>query len=314
MSDYAEFTITKKSVAKPVITSGAVYSGETQTVTVSGFDPSVMTVTGAGAVYTIENGVLTITATESGTYSFGIALRDSDNYEWADGTTDTVTLDWTIEQGEQNLVWLIAVLGTVVFAELLAAIIRGVSGRKKNGNGSDGGNGGDDSGNDGDVGGNGNGPEESGEGGGGTAVAAEDRGNEAFAFLPMICASTFVPAGQMAAIIALASAAVVMGVIDVVVFVRKRKKKGQDEEAAPEETPQEEPSEAAYAEEPAPDISAEEPAAPEMAAAVIGAESPADEEPARTEPAAEAPSEELPPEEIPAVVTAETAVQPPEEE
>lgn len=314
VSDYAEFTITKKSVAKPVITSGAVYNGETQTVTVSGFDPSVMTVTGAGAVYTIENGVLTITATESGTYSFGIALRDSDNYEWADGTTDTVTLDWTIEQGEQNLVWLIAVLGTVVFAELLAAIIRGVSGRKKNGNGSDGGNGGDDSGNDGDVGGNGNGPEESGEGGGGTAVAAEDRGNEAFAFLPMICASTFVPAGQMAAIIALASAAVVMGVIDVVVFVRKRKKKGQDEEAAPEETPQEEPSEAAYAEEPAPDISAEEPAAPEMAAAVIGAESPADEEPARTEPAAEAPSEELPPEEIPAVVTAETAVQPPEEE
>lgn len=314
VSDYAEFTITKKSVAKPVITSGAVYNGETQTVTVSGFDPSVMTVTGAGAVYTIENGVLTITATESGTYSFGIALRDSDNYEWADGTTDTVTLDWTIEQGEQNLVWLIAVLGTVVFAELLAAIIRGVSGRKKNGNGSDGGNGGDDSGNDGDVGGNGNGPEESGEGGGGTAVAAEDRGNEAFAFLPMICASTFVPAGQMAAIIALASAAVVMGVIDVVVFVRKRKKKGQDEEAAPEETPQEEPSEAAYAEEPAPDISAEEPAAPEIAAAVIGAESPADEEPARTEPAAEAPSEELPPEEIPAVVTAETAVQPPEEE
>lgn len=314
VSDYAEFTITKKSVAKPVITSGAVYNGETQTVTVSGFDPSVMTVTGAGAVYTIENGVLTITATESGTYSFGIVLRDSDNYEWADGTTDTVTLDWTIEQGEQNLVWLIAVLGTVVFAELLAAIIRGVSGRKKNGNGSDGGNGGDDSGNDGDVGGNGNGPEESGEGGGGTAVAAEDRGNEAFAFLPMICASTFVPAGQMAAIIALASAAVVMGVIDVVVFVRKRKKKGQDEEAAPEETPQEEPSEAAYAEEPAPDISAEEPAAPEMAAAVIGAESPADEEPARTEPAAEAPSEELPPEEIPAVVTAETAVQPPEEE
>lgn len=314
VSDYAEFTITKKSVAKPVITSGAVYSGETQTVTVSGFDPSVMTVTGAGAVYTIENGVLTITATESGTYSFGIALRDSDNYEWADGTTDTVTLDWTIEQGEQNLVWLIAVLGTVVFAELLAAIIRGVSGRKKNGNGSDGGNGGDDSGNDGDVGGNGNGPEESGEGGGGTAVAAEDRGNEAFAFLPMICASTFVPAGQMAAIIALASAAVVMGVIDVVVFVRKRKKEGQDEEAAPEETPQEEPSEAAYAEEPAPDISAEEPAAPEIAAAVIGAESPADEEPARTEPAAEAPSEELPPEEIPAVVTAETAVQPPEEE
>lgn len=314
VSDYAEFTITKKSVAKPVITSGAVYNGETQTVTVSGFDPSVMTVTGAGAVYTIENGVLTITATESGTYSFGIVLRDSDNYEWADGTTDTVALDWTIEQGEQNLVWLIAVLGTVVFAELLAAIIRGVSGRKKNGNGSDGGNGGDDSGNDGDVGGNGNGPEESGEGGGGTAVAAEDRGNEAFAFLPMICASTFVPAGQMAAIIALASAAVVMGVIDVVVFVRKRKKKGQDEEAAPEETPQEEPSEAAYAEEPAPDISAEEPAAPEMAAAVIGAESPADEEPARTEPAAEAPSEELPPEEIPAVVTAETAVQPPEEE
>lgn len=314
VSDYAEFTITKKSVAKPVITSGAVYNGETQTVTVSGFDPSVMTVTGAGAVYTIENGVLTITATESGTYSFGIALRDSDNYEWADGTTDTVTLDWTIEQGEQNLVWLIAVLGTVVFAELLAAIIRGVSGRKKNGNGSDGGNGGDDSGNDGDVGGNGNGPEESGEGGGGTAVAAEDRGNEAFAFLPMICASTFVPAGQMAAIIALASAAVVMGVIDVVVFVRKRKKKRQDEEAAPEETPQEEPSEAAYAEEPAPDISAEEPAAPEIAAAVIGAESPADEEPARTEPAAEAPSEELPPEEIPAVVTAETAVQPPEEE
>ena len=314
VSDYAEFTITKKSVAKPVITSGAVYNGETQTVTVSGFDPSVMTVTGAGAVYTIENGVLTITATESGTYSFGIALRDSDNYEWADGTTDTVALDWTIEQGEQNLVWLIAVLGTVVFAELLAAIIRGVSGRKKNGNGSDGGNGGDDSGNDGDVGGNGNGPEESGEGGGGTAVAAEDRGNEAFAFLPMICASTFVPAGQMAAIIALASAAVVMGVIDVVVFVRKRKKKRQDEEAAPEETPQEEPSEAAYAEEPAPDISAEEPAAPEIAAAVIGAESPADEEPARTEPAAEAPSEELPPEEIPAVVTAETAVQPPEEE
>ncbi len=319
VSDYAEFTITKKSVAKPVITSGAEYNGETQTVTVSGFDPSVMTVTGAGAVYTIENGVLTITATESGTYSFGIALRDSDNYEWADGTTDTVTLDWTIEQGEQNLVWLIAVLGTVVFAELLAAIIRGVSGRKKNGNGSDGGNGGDDSGNDGDVGGNGNGPEESGEGGGGTAVAAEDRGNEAFAFLPMICASTFVPAGQMAAIIALASAAVVMGVIDVVVFVRKRKKKRQDEEAAPEETRTEEPSEAAYAEEPAPDISAEEPAAPEIAAAEIRAETPAEEEPACPEPEAETPQEELQLDELPhetlqPEVAAETAVQPPEEE
>lgn len=80
-TDPVEFNWTIKALQadKPVAATNLVYNGETQTGVA------------AGTGYNLAG---TSTAVNAGTYSVKAVLADG--YEWADGTTDILTLTWTI--------------------------------------------------------------------------------------------------------------------------------------------------------------------------------------------------------------------------
>ena len=71
---------------KPTVTGELTYTGASQQPTVSGFYSDFMSKSGETA------------KTTAGTYELVITLTDTDNCQWADGTTDPVTLEWTIEK------------------------------------------------------------------------------------------------------------------------------------------------------------------------------------------------------------------------
>ena len=60
------------------------YSGNSVTVTINGFDSATMSKTG------------TESATNAGSYTVTISLKNSAAYQWADGTTSNVVLNWSI--------------------------------------------------------------------------------------------------------------------------------------------------------------------------------------------------------------------------
>ncbi len=87
--DYAQaavsytLTVAPKKLAVP--TAGSyTYNKAEQTLTLTGFDAETMTLSGETA------------KTNAGTYAASVALKDSKNYAWADGTTAAKTVNWTI--------------------------------------------------------------------------------------------------------------------------------------------------------------------------------------------------------------------------
>ena len=80
------FTIKKAQLNKPTAsTTSFVYDGTSKGYS-SFHDSEVFEFTG------------TNTATNVGNYSFTISLKDKDNYEWKDGTTTDVVINWSITQ------------------------------------------------------------------------------------------------------------------------------------------------------------------------------------------------------------------------
>lgn len=75
-----EFTINKLDVKKPVVESAFSYDGTEKTSVVG------------NEYYTVINGV----AKNAGNYTATIALKDTDNTVWKDGTADAFTADWSI--------------------------------------------------------------------------------------------------------------------------------------------------------------------------------------------------------------------------
>ena len=89
----AELTVTKKApvkVEKPALDKTSfVYDGTEKSVTVA-----------ANEAYTVSG---TTKATNAGTYTVTVTLKDTEANVWADGTTDPVELTWTIAKADQTL-------------------------------------------------------------------------------------------------------------------------------------------------------------------------------------------------------------------
>lgn len=284
------FTISRAKLALPTLADSglqnisSVETGEWETVTLEGYDSRLMGILSSGMVnMTVDaEGKVSLLANDVGTYNISVYLKDTNNYEWAEQSSEpgtpavaNISLSWTVEDAAESMVWLIVTLSVILAAEivLLAVAIR----RGKKNNGGDGSDGTDE--NDGGNGGDGEetpadgaageesdgaageapaGEEpaggepaaDAGEAAAAPAVSAAPRPVKAYSFAPLAML-LFVPVGQIGAIAALGAACVVFAVCDIVAFVRSGKK-------AKEEPVQEQP-----AEEPAPEPIAEPVAEPE---------------------------------------------------
>lgn len=283
------FTISRAKLALPTLADSglqnisSVETGEWETVTLEGYDSRLMGILSSGMVnMTVDaEGKVSLLANDVGTYNISVYLKDTNNYEWAEQSSEpgtpavaNISLSWTVEDAAESMVWLIVTLSVILAAEivLLAVAIR----RGKKNNGGDGSDGTDEN-----DGGNGGGEEapadgaageesagaageapageepaggepaaDAGEAAAAPAVSAAPRPVKAYSFAPLAML-LFVPVGQIGAIAALGAACVVFAVCDIVAFVRSGKK-------AKEEPVQEQP-----AEEPAPEPIAEPVAEPE---------------------------------------------------
>ena len=211
VSGYKKFSITKRLITKPEITEQTDEKDGSRTYIIEGYDRDYMVLKGieVGMGVEIDGSRLIVTVTKDGENNLTVVLVDTDNCVWADGTEAPHTFELSVAE-TTDLTWLIILLAVVVFGELLTAIIRGVTGKKKNG----------------------------GNGGGTDGKSGSDGSDEMkglSAFLPMLTAAA-VPGGQLAAIIALGSTAAALGVVDVVMFVKKRKKKTDDQDSKEQET------------------------------------------------------------------------------
>ncbi len=75
----------KKTLALPEVLQTFVYDGTAKTLMVCGFDTNYMTISGN-------------TATNAGTYTCTLTLKNASTSVWEDGTTAAKTLTWTIDR------------------------------------------------------------------------------------------------------------------------------------------------------------------------------------------------------------------------
>ncbi|MDE7082427.1 MAG: hypothetical protein K2O89_01825 [Clostridia bacterium] len=80
------YTIHKAQLVKPVASGNLTYNGEEQTYSVGGYNSLLMSLGG------------TYAATNAGKYTATIEIKDTKNYEWADGTNTTLNFEWTINK------------------------------------------------------------------------------------------------------------------------------------------------------------------------------------------------------------------------
>ena len=79
-------TIIAKQLTIPAVSGTYTYNGTEQTVELSNFDDTTMEIVSGNK------------GTDASTYTVEIALKDSANYTWSDGTIANITLDWTIDK------------------------------------------------------------------------------------------------------------------------------------------------------------------------------------------------------------------------
>ena len=92
------------ALEKPAVSGNYVYDGTEKKISLTGFDPETMTVSG------------TTSATYPGTYTAVISLKDKDGCKWADGTTDDITLTWQIKDAPVTKYTVSAPAGVTVSA------------------------------------------------------------------------------------------------------------------------------------------------------------------------------------------------------
>ena len=85
-------TVTKANLSKPTVAGTYTYNGGSQTVSLSGYNSETMNVSGN-------------TGIDAGDYTATISLKDSNNYQWSDGSTGNVTLSWKINAKSVAVTW-----------------------------------------------------------------------------------------------------------------------------------------------------------------------------------------------------------------
>ena len=79
------WTIRKATVEVPTVSNTSFeQDGESHAPTISSYNTNAVTVTGNAA------------QTEAGTYTITFALKDKTNYQWLDGTTENISVEWEI--------------------------------------------------------------------------------------------------------------------------------------------------------------------------------------------------------------------------
>ena len=82
-----KFTVNKKQLNKPYASETEFdYDNTEHSLSVTGYDPGTMEQTG------------TVSETAVGDYEAKYSLKDTANYEWSDGTSDAVTINWKIKE------------------------------------------------------------------------------------------------------------------------------------------------------------------------------------------------------------------------
>ena len=85
------WTIGKASVAIPTANNTSfTYSGSAATLSLSNYDSALVSASG-------------ISATNAGNYTATFALKDSNNYQWSDGTTANKTIAWVINKAQASI-------------------------------------------------------------------------------------------------------------------------------------------------------------------------------------------------------------------
>lgn len=85
------WSIGKASVAIPTANSTSfTYNGSAATLSLSNYDSALVSASG-------------ISATNAGNYTATFALKDSNNYQWSDGTTANKTIAWVINKAQASV-------------------------------------------------------------------------------------------------------------------------------------------------------------------------------------------------------------------
>ena len=93
VSNTAKLTVVPKQITKPTANENLLYNGSGQL--------GVHNI--PEGTYAAGNG--TVSATNAGSYSVTYTLTNTTNYCWADGTTNPVTVNWSIAPREATLKW-----------------------------------------------------------------------------------------------------------------------------------------------------------------------------------------------------------------
>ena len=99
------FTIGRQKVTAPAVPAGQwTYDGSAKSVTLENFSSNIMGVYSMDGLSLEVAGVTGVrfVTTDAGTYEIVISLKDTKNYEWADGTDGNVTLEWRIDRAENS--------------------------------------------------------------------------------------------------------------------------------------------------------------------------------------------------------------------
>lgn len=99
------FTIDRQQVTAPAVPAGQwTYDGSAKDVTLENFSSTTMGVHSMEGLSLEVAGVTGVrfVTTDAGTYEIVISLKDTENYEWADGTDGLVTLKWRVGRAENS--------------------------------------------------------------------------------------------------------------------------------------------------------------------------------------------------------------------
>lgn len=116
------FTISKKEVDVPTLDGNSVYNhGADVTSDISGYDQTVMYISGSNVTVDSDEEGYYISAVNAGSYFIRITLSDTRNYKWRDGLAESVrTLTWKVSPFEVKA----PVIETGFETEYCAAVVK----------------------------------------------------------------------------------------------------------------------------------------------------------------------------------------------
>ena len=101
VSNTATLAVIPRKIIKPTPVTTLVYNGYTQT----GVNPPRYATIPSSPTSLIVEASGTVSAKNAGNYSVTYKIKDTTNYCWSDGTTSSVTVNWSIAQREVTLSW-----------------------------------------------------------------------------------------------------------------------------------------------------------------------------------------------------------------